>query len=167
MILFQKVNNRYQILSKADWETECENVSKYGILYVTTETLTQELELRFGDGISFVKDLAPVKGYNFALSGFAENSVMLNDVKNNAALGVNSIAAGTGTIANIDNQVVLGKFNQIDDSAIVVIGNGEDANSRHNAFTLSNDKISVFGIELTREHFECLHSMVDVSKEGY
>lgn len=55
------------------------------------------------------------------------------------ATSVQSHAEGLGTIANGDNQHVQGKYNIVDDTSLDIIGNGTDANTRSNAYTLDRN----------------------------
>ena len=50
-----------------------------------------------------------------------------------------SFAGGTGTIASADSQTALGKYNNINNNALFIVGNGTDDNHRANAFTVNND----------------------------
>lgn len=56
----------------------------------------------------------------------------------------NSFAYGTGLIINKENQTVLGKFNNININASLIVGNGTDNDSRENIFeVLSNGQINL------------------------
>lgn len=55
----------------------------------------------------------------------------------------NSFAYGTGLIANKKNQTVLGKYNDANINALLIIGNGTDDDSRENIFeVLSSGRIN-------------------------
>jgi len=60
------------------------------------------------------------------------------------ARGDNSIAAGLGTVANNDNEAVFGTYNNYtsEDGRLFVVGNGESANAKHNAFEVQADNNS-------------------------
>ena len=51
--------------------------------------------------------------------------------------GGSSVVMGTGTIANSDNQLALGKYNAADSNAILIVGNGSSSSSRSNVLTIS------------------------------
>lgn len=56
----------------------------------------------------------------------------------------NSFAYGTGLIANKGNQTVLGKYNNTNINASLIIGNGSDDDSRENIFeVLNNGQINI------------------------
>ena len=57
----------------------------------------------------------------------------------NKFYGNNSHAGGLGTIASEDNQTAIGQYNAIDENALFIVGNGESADARSNAFTVNKD----------------------------
>lgn len=50
-----------------------------------------------------------------------------------------AFATGEGTIASADNQTVVGQYNEIDDDALFVVGNGSDDEHRSNAITVKKN----------------------------
>lgn len=61
-----------------------------------------------------------------------------SDKEPSKAQGILSTALGIGSIATEDNQVVIGKYNKQTDS-LFVVGNGENTDSRSNAFEIYED----------------------------
>lgn len=61
-----------------------------------------------------------------------------------------SFAHGDEVVANVEFQTVFGRFNELDDEAAFIIGNGEDKENRSNLFTIKQDgRIYVNGEELS------------------
>ncbi len=67
------------------------------------------------------------------------------------AKNTNSIALGNNTKTNMDNQLVLGKFNVEKNDAYIVVGNGSSNTSRDNVFEVKNTGkiVNDGGIETT------------------
>lgn len=53
--------------------------------------------------------------------------------------GANSFTGGTGLIANAENQIAFGKYNEYDENYTFMIGNGHSNNWRSNSFTVDFD----------------------------
>lgn len=93
---------------------------------------------------------------NYQSKAYGENSFVANsnnevNATNSAAFGHSNIilgtnadgtkveagfVAGTGNTVSKSNQTVLGTFNEQNDDAIFIIGDGSEKNKRHNAFTI-------------------------------
>ena len=126
-------------------ETRCqiEGVDNNGDVVMKTNTGI----LIFGNSIDAMGENAKLiivnpKTINVLTSitgGLGTNSILLNDINSNAAIGDNSISAGCNTVAGFDNQTVLGKFNQSDESAAMIIGWGTSDEDRKNIFTVKQD----------------------------
>lgn len=65
-----------------------------------------------------------------------QNSIVMNDVQNNSAVGSYSIASGRGTVAIGECQHVIGTYNQPNPYMIEIVGYGTDDANRKNIRTI-------------------------------
>lgn len=76
-------------------------------------------------------------GENNEASGYGSTTLGRQNVAN----GSNSLVAGFGNISSnmINAQTVLGKWNEVDNDALLIIGNGADDLTRKNIFSVKNN----------------------------
>lgn len=105
-----------------------------------------------------------ILGYNIHVGGqntlaagadhrvIAANALVAGQGNMVAAGHTGAVALGTGLTTNTANQVIVGKNNSTSDS-LFIIGNGEDAEHKTNAFEVTNSaSIILNGKEFTRHH---------------
>jgi hypothetical protein len=90
------------------------------------------------DGKLLVVDLPDLK------NGEAVSSVVMEVLEGegtypNRATGARSMAIGNGTIAKEKNQLVIGAFNEDEENALFIVGNGNNTDDRSNAFEVLKD----------------------------
>jgi hypothetical protein len=116
---------------------------------VTTDTLnTFKDELLAAIGIS-ISNKSLIQSNNTNVLKTATSAVFGSnhsvDVTEKAGLK-NVLIAGMGNVASTWNQTVLGQFNEKDDNALFIIGNGSSTDARKNAIKVLKDgKINING----------------------
>lgn len=102
-----------------------------GSIY-SINTDNNEVVVTVGRNTTFFSNLELYTGLNYLL--IKEESDIEATV-----LGSNSHTSGKYTIAIGDNQTVIGQYNELDDDALFIVGNGDGQYTRNNAFAVHKD----------------------------
>ena len=127
--------------------------------------LSEEGKLLFVD----IPDLKPGE----AISSVVMDVPECEDTHPNRATGARSMAIGNGTIAKEKNQLVIGTFNEDEENALFIVGNGNDADDRSNALEVLKDgRVKSNGIptednDLTTVKYvdEAIEDLIDEGKK--
>ena len=95
-----------------------------------------------GDSIDYISDYGTSSTINFSNSEIVfGNSNTITSNTNNKVISM----IGTGLEADdpYTNQLIIGQYNESDEYASFIIGNGTDASHRHNIIDVYNDSISI------------------------
>lgn len=83
-------------------------------------------------------DLEDAIDESMVIRGTGENSAILKD-SDSIAKGKNSLALGTGLVAENENEIALGKYNKSSGDTVFSFGIGTSENDRKNAVEIKND----------------------------
>lgn len=83
-------------------------------------------------------DLEDAIDESMVIRGTGENSAILKD-SDSIAKGKNSLALGTGLVAENENEIALGKYNKSSDDTVFSFGIGTSESDRKNAVEIKND----------------------------
>jgi hypothetical protein len=105
-------------------------------------------DIAIGDVLILQQTDKPTRYYNVTITAIENNDITFigeidyNKVYNvskailNEAIGDYSHVSGLGTIAKGEAQTVVGKYNKEDEDALFIVGGGENADNRRNAFVV-------------------------------
>lgn len=101
-------------------------------------------------------DLEDAIDESMVIRGTGENSAILKD-SDSIAKGKNSLALGTGLVAENENEIALGKYNKSSDDTVFSFGIGTSESDRKNAVEIKNDgKIYLW----SEEKYVCLNEII-------
>ena len=104
--------------------------------------------------------------YIFATNAYAVEfgySIFVSKAIHSVTKYNSAFVHGTGLNATSDNQVVFGKFNEQDDSALFVVGGGTDVNNRKNIFTVKNDSSYINGEKIVTSNVKQIDNSIKIT----
>lgn len=130
---------------------------KQSLEYLITnkDNLTQLINNKDKLGLANLKDGQNEGSLRTSLSSEENTNYILGrgsftEGLNTKAIGNNSHASGEGTIANNNNETVIGQYNATEtESSLFVVGNGTNSSNRSNAFIVNSNGDTIVSNNLT------------------